>query len=119
MADIKLSPKHGLNPTVLHCPICGKETGVGLLGRLKGDVEAPRDMQDPRPCADCQKVLDQGGRFVIEVRDGEDGKENPYRTGRIVGVTTEYMERVFPVHTPLVAFCEHSIFEKLFGEHIK
>ena len=29
---ITLSPKHGVNPTILHCFICGKETGWALLG---------------------------------------------------------------------------------------
>ena len=64
--SIRLSEKHGLNPSILHCPICGKETGVGLFGKLKGDAEAPRDMVDNNPCKNCQKVIDDGGHFIIE-----------------------------------------------------
>lgn len=32
---IILSDKYGVNPSVLHCFICGKEIGVALLGKLK------------------------------------------------------------------------------------
>lgn len=34
---IRVSEKYGVNPSITICPICGKETGIALLGRLKGD----------------------------------------------------------------------------------
>lgn len=34
--------KHGVNSSITVCPICGKEIGIALLGKLKGDEEAPR-----------------------------------------------------------------------------
>ena len=37
-------------------------------------------------------MLDRGGYMLIECRDGETGP-NPYRTGRICGVTEEGMRR--------------------------
>lgn len=117
--SIRLSEKHGVNPSILHCPICGKETGIGLLGKLKGDAEAPRDMVDSNPCENCQKVIDGGGHFIIEVRDGESGN-NPYRTGRLVAITTEACERLFTLRpAPQVAYMEQSNFEPMFGEFIK
>lgn len=117
--SIRLSPKHGVNPSVLHCPICGKDTGVALLGRLKGDVEAPRNMADKTPCPDCLKVLKAGGHFIIETRDGETGN-NPYRTGRLVAINHEAAERLFTCRpVPPVAYMEHSLFDSIFGEHIK
>ena len=113
--SIRLSPKHGVNPSIMVCPICGKETGVALLGRLKGDTEAPRHIPDRIPCPECRKVLDQGGHFIIEVRDGERG-DNPYRTGRLVGITHEAAERLFTCRpVPSVAYMEHTTFEALFG----
>lgn len=39
---IRVSEKHGVNPSITICPICGKETSIALLGKLKGDKEAPR-----------------------------------------------------------------------------
>lgn len=116
MASIKLSPKHGVNPSLAVFPICGKETGVALLGRLKGDAEAPRYVPDHNPCPTCQSVLDKGGHFIIEVRDGESGS-NPYRTGRLIGITHEAAERLFSLRpVPRVAYMEHTPFDHLFGE---
>lgn len=89
---MKFSPTHGVNPSIMVCPVCGKETGVGLLGRLKGDAKAPRVISDSIPCEECKKVLDNGGHFIIEVRDGESGN-NPYRTGRLVALRQEVAER--------------------------
>lgn len=55
--SITLSPKYGVNPSVLHCFICGKETGVALLGKLKGDAEAPHNISDPNEiCDDCRNT---------------------------------------------------------------
>lgn len=42
---ITLSKKHGLNPSITVCPICGKEEGIALLGHIKEDKEAPRYIQ--------------------------------------------------------------------------
>lgn len=39
---VTLSKKHGLNPSMAVCPICGKAESVALLGHIKGDEEAPR-----------------------------------------------------------------------------
>ena len=37
---VTLSKKHGLNPSMVVCPICGKEESVAILGYIKGDKEA-------------------------------------------------------------------------------
>lgn len=111
--SIILSPQHGLNPSILHCFICDKELGIVLLGKLKEDAEAPKDMYDGSLCEDCQKILDSGYSFVLEVRDGESGN-NPYRTGRYVAVKKEALK----IDSPCF-YMVHSEFEELFGEFIK
>ena len=113
--SITLSPKHGVNPSVLHCECCGKEYGVGLFGRLKGDVKAPKDVMQGF-CDDCQKVIDQGGVMIVEVADGEGEKKpkNPYRTGRIVGCSKQYKERN-NITTPMI-YMEQSMFQSIFGK---
>ena len=111
--SIKLSPKHGVNPSVTRCVCCGKDYGVALLGKLKGDAEAPRDVAMGL-CDDCQKVIDQKGLMVIEVRDGESGK-NPYRTGRIVGISKEAKERMFKDIDSPICYMEQSLFSQVFG----
>ena len=112
--SIKLSPKHGVNPSVLHCFICGKETGVALLGKLKGDVEAPRDISNPNElCDDCKKALETG-KFVLEVKNNSD-ENNPERTGRYVCIKKEALPEI---NTP-ICYMEHKAFDKLFGEFIQ
>ena len=113
--SITLSPKHGVNPSILHCQCCGKEYGIGLAGRLKDDAEAPKDVMYGF-CNDCQKVIDQGGVMIVEVADGEGEKnpKNPYRTGRIVGCSKQYKERN-NITTPMI-YMEQSMFQAIFGE---
>lgn len=112
---ITLSEKHGVTPSITHCECCGKETGIALFGRLKGDQEAPRDVYAGL-CDDCEKVIKQGGVLVIEVRDGEKGPD-PYRTGRIVGCTKDFKER-FEIESNIV-YMEESLFSQLFSKHLK
>ena len=113
--SIILSPKHGVNPSILHCQCCGKEYGIGLAGKLKGDAEAPKDVMYGF-CDDCQKVIDQGGVMIVEVADGEGKKnpKNPYRTGRIVGCSKQYKERN-KITTPMIHM-EQSMFQAIFGK---
>ena len=102
--SITLSPKHGVNPSVTHCECCGKEIGLALFGRLKGDAEAPRDVAMGL-CDDCKKVIDAQGLMIIEVRDGESGK-NPYRTGRLVGIPKRECSRtLIPLYAIWSSLC--------------
>lgn len=109
--SIILSPKHGVNPSVLHCICCGKDYGVALLGKLKDDKEAPRDIYQGL-CHECRAVVDDGGVLIIEVKDGESGT-NPYRTGRFIGVSKDFKERNHIENS--IVYMEQSIFSKVFG----
>ena len=115
--SIELSPKHGLNPSITHCECCGKEIGLALMGKLKDDQEAPKDVYMGL-CDDCQKVVDQKGLLIIEVKDGESGN-NPYRTGRLVGISKDARERMFKNITSPICYMEQSMFQPMFGEHCK
>lgn len=42
--SIRLSEEHGVNPSVEVCFWCGEPMGVALLGKLKGDAKAPREI---------------------------------------------------------------------------
>lgn len=75
--SIKLSPEHGLNPSITLCPICKKEVGVALLGELEGDAEAPKYIEGTL-CDDCRKNF-------LEIREAKDSHT---LTGRIA-----YIER--------------------------
>ena len=111
---INLSPKYGVNPSVLHCFICGKETGLALLGKLKGDAEAPRDISNPSEiCDDCKKALEKG-KFILEVENNSD-ENNPKRTGRYVCIKKDAL----PYIKSPICYMVHTVFSKLFNEFIK
>jgi hypothetical protein len=61
--DIKLSPQHGVNPSIGVCFYCGEDSGEIILpGRLKGDVEAPRRAVQPPTLA--EEILTARMAFV-------------------------------------------------------
>lgn len=71
--SIKLSKEHGVNPSILVCPICGEDGSIALLGRLKGtDEKAPMHMTDRTPCDKCindLKEYEKKGFVLIVVKD--------------------------------------------------
>lgn len=110
---IILSEKHGVNPSILHCFVCGKSIGVALLGKLKGDIEAPKDMIQPGEfCKDCKKQIKAGNKFVIEVKEET---ENPERTGSYVCLKGDALPSI---KTP-ICYAPHGVFQKMFGEILK
>lgn len=65
---IRVSEKHGVNPSITICPICGKETGIALLGKLKGDEEAPRKIIGDL-CDDCISKLSNDKIYILAIND--------------------------------------------------
>ena len=58
---IRVSKKHGLNPTITLCFWCGENTGIALLGKLPNDAEAPKKaILNYEPCPKCKKLWEQG-----------------------------------------------------------
>lgn len=72
MSGIRLSEKHGVNPTIPVCFFCGEpKNEVALLGKIGGiaDLEAPMHcVLDYEPCEECAKKMKQGVT-LIEVSD--------------------------------------------------
>lgn len=122
--SVRLSEKHGLNPSLGLCFYCVTEgTSVLLLGQLPGDKEAPRQaIWDMEPCAKCAGYMKRGV-ILISVKDDAEMVEmdrqhaaweakhghklharkpvpgyfipNPYRTGGWWVVTEDYVRRIF------------------------
>lgn len=65
---VTLSKKHGLNPSMAVCPICGKAESVALLGKLKGDEEAPRKIIGDL-CDDCISKLGNDKIYILAIND--------------------------------------------------
>lgn len=89
--SIRLSDKHGVNPSILVCPICHTDSGVALFGRLAGDKEAPRYTLDSTPCNACKAWIDEGRIIIVECVS----ENNQVRTGRLWAVTSESFTRNF------------------------
>lgn len=88
---LTLSPKHGLNPCLLQCNICGDDTGeIALLGKLKEDAEAPRRACiSLEPCKKCKEYM-QLGVILISVKD----TDKEYRTGGWCVVKDELIQKM-------------------------
>lgn len=89
MSRIRVSQKHGVNPTIPICFFCSKEKNeIVLLGKLPDDAKAPMyTFVNYEPCDNCKKLMEQGVT-LIEVVDKPLVKnqapiqENHYPTGR-------------------------------------
>lgn len=73
--SVTLSKKHGLNPSMTVCLICGKAESVALLGHIKEDEEAPRYIQGDI-CDECKARVADNKCFVISI--GEDQRLKRY-----------------------------------------
>lgn len=75
--SIRLSEKHGVNPTLCQCFFCGESKYIALLGKLKGDEEAPREcIMDYEPCDKCQENMSKGVT-LLEVSDQQPSDGRP------------------------------------------
>ena len=104
--SIRLSENHGVNPTIPVCFWCGKEKNeIALLGRLKGDMEAPRNaLLDYQPCEECKKKWAKA-IMLIGVTDTPKFSNQPpicmgngklqYPTGSCVGLTEHGVRSFF------------------------
>ena len=138
MPNIRMSPKHGLNPTISVCFFCGKEKNeIALLGKLKNDAEAPRNaVIDYEPCEECKAKFSLGIAFIavstVPQQDGQmpiqiDRKTDTrlYPTGDVVVVKEEALERL-PIEQEFIdaalrvrkMLVQKETFDMLFG-HIR
>lgn len=70
--SIKISPKHGLNPTIPICFWCGEQKNeIALLGQVGGrkDIEVPMStVLDYEPCEHCKEQWEQGFAIIPLVK---------------------------------------------------
>lgn len=97
---MKISPKYGVNPTIPKCFFCLKEKNeVALLGKLKGDKEAPRScILDYEPCDNCKEIMNKGVT-LLAVTDAPNVEGQPpmgdkYPTGQFMVIKTEAAKRI-------------------------
>lgn len=120
--SIRVSQKHGVNPSMGMCFWCGEENGtIVLAGYLPGDAEAPRKMfTGYEPCEKCQENMAQGitlmcGAETQQFTGQPAMQENPhkiYPDGRWLVVTEGLIRRMFNEHADLVIEKRRSFVDK-------
>ena len=115
MSHITLSEKHGVNPSLLECPVCGEAMGIALLGRLPADAEAPRRMvASLDPCDKCKSKLFNEG-YILAYRASIQGGK-PVPTGQSIMLRDEFFKRVFEameIPAKRIVFLEDTTFDSL------
>lgn len=109
---ITLSEKHGVNPTMDLCMICGEVHQIILLGKLPNDEEAPKQVCTGQICNKCIKQLEEGKeRLYIEYNE-----DKP--TGRYIKVPDDYLDSDYltTLEDKRVIYITPKIFEKAFNE---
>ena len=128
---IKLSPKHGVNPSMDLCFWCGQPKDIILCGRMhekKGDrtdVEAPKGMvMNLEPCDECKEnfklgvqiveVTDDGSRFKNDLAFSIRAEDNKVKwpTGRFVVMKAESIKGGKPGMRML---CHTDMMDKIFA----
>lgn len=121
MGHVKLSPKHGLNPSMMQCFFCGETYAIALPGliRRKGvydsDIEAPhKAVWSMDPCDNCKSLMAKGV-ILISIRNGEKPPPhgevpNPYRTGGWCVVAEAFIKRVFGDQATTAALSKRWLF---------
>lgn len=131
--NIKLSPKHGLNPTIPVCAWCGEPKNeialMGMIGdRRKGeDLEAPKNcILDYEPCDHCKEQWSQG----VAILEATTKRPTPYRppmqkdkgvdiypTMRMVVIRAESASQIFgqEMSAGQRLLLEDEAFENIFG----
>jgi len=101
--SLRLSEKHGVNPSIQQCFVCMKDMGVVLFGKINtGRSSKPAD-RDPRapykvcldqePCDECKKHMETGIILISADEKKSDDLQNPYRTGGWVVVKEAAVRR--------------------------
>lgn len=131
--DIKLSPKHGVNPTIPICAWCGQQKSeIAMLGKFdREDSEAPRScILDYVPCDKCAEQWSAG----VAILEATTARPTPYRppmkqdkgvdiypTMRMVVINSESASHIFgsEMSAGQRILLEDTAFEQIFGEALR
>lgn len=91
--SIRISEKHGVNPSMMTCFYCGEVTGIALMGKLPGDAEAPRQCCcSVEPCDKCKEKFKD---YVLMVEAQSSDSKDPQPTGRWFALKKEALNPMY------------------------
>lgn len=105
--SLRLSKEYGLNPSLLVCPICGKDVGIALLG-ANGGKKAHYQMTSIELCNDCKQKVKEGNTFILSAKQTLEGIKP---TGAYILVPNECLN--VPISPKGIYFMEEFEFNKL------
>ena len=102
------------------CYVCGEPIGVIVYDDRKEKCHSKKNtvVCSGSLCPECKKMVDDGGIFFIEVKDGSNGLENPYRTGRVICIQESDVKKVLKDYQP-VNLVEKWLFSVMFPKYEK
>lgn len=117
--SIKISKEHGINPSICLCPICRNETGIVLLGKLKGDIKAPKYIIGRDLCDKCKEQINNGKVFFIEANSSSTGEIISF-TGRTIIMNKEDAKHILNDNEVAIGhvYIDKNNFERMFGNII-
>ena len=90
---IILSEKHGLNSSLEVCLVCGKDMGIVMFGKLKDDIEAPKQVCLGNLCDECTaKFKSEHKKILLETT--EYGPTGRYYVFPEEGILPEILEEI-------------------------
>lgn len=131
--NVKISPKHGVNPTIPICAWCGQQKNeIAMLGKFdREDSEAPRNcVLDYVPCDCCAEQWSLG----VAILEATTERPQPYRppmkkdkgvdiypTMRMVVISPESANQIFgsEMSAGQRILLEDKAFEQIFGDAIR
>ena len=119
---IRISEKHGLNPSLEICFFCGESKGIALMGKLKGDVEAPKQvLLNYEPCDKCKEKFKEGVLVISVVNTPVSEGQFPiqkdlYPNGPHLVIKREAAKRLIPnlKDEQKTMLMEKEVFDNLF-----
>lgn len=85
------------------CYVCGEPIGVIVYDDRKEKYRNKKNtvVCSGSLCPECKKMAGDGGIFFIEVKDGPNGPDNPYRTGRVICIQESDVKKVLENYQPV------------------
>lgn len=120
---IKVSPQHGVNPSMAMCFFCGESKGLVLLGKLPNDAKAPKEcIVDYQPCDKCSEHWKKGTPIIrcttAPVYDRPPIVDGVWPTGAWCVISNESAEKIFNdkerIGKPILL--EDKVYDDLFGD---